>query len=490
MKTTKLKIAILGVTGSVVLSACEKFLEQAPDMRTELNSVQKVEQLLVSAYPKSDYIAFTEMASDNAEDKGQGSIPPLEYAAPYHWQDHIGTNRGTTTHYWNQAYTAIAAANHALAAIEENGDGPEYQPYKGEALVARAYAHFMLVTLYATVYKPGSANNAPGIPYVTEPETVVVKQYDRGTVASVYEHIERDLMAGLPLIRNSAYTKIPQYHFNLAAANAFAARFYLFKGEFDKVIHHANLIFPSGDWASNIRPWSTTYKNFTVNELLASFTRANQKPNLLLIEANSVWNRSITYRYGFGEKLNDKLFRAPNVTGKRFYHTIWIRSGVPNYHLGKTQEHFHYTGPGIGLPHCMIPAFTADEALMNRAEAYARSGQFALALNDINTFFSTRIEAWDLATDGVTLEKIRDFYGIEDPQEGIVKTILDAKRAEFIQEGLRWFDIIRHDIVVEHNIIDATGNEMIVRLEPGDPRRIFQIPEEAMLSGVEQNPRP
>lgn len=473
------------------LTGCEKFLEKAPDMRTQLNSVQKVEQLLISAYPKADYIAFTEMASDNAEDRGPDhSRPPLEYEKPYFWDDHIGTNRGTTTHYWNQAYAAIASANHALEAIEDLGNGPEFQPYRGEALVARAYAHFMLVTLYATIYKPGEANDAPGIPYVTEPETLVLQHYDRGTVAQVYEAIEKDLLEGLPLIRNSAYTKIPTYHFNSAAANAFAARFYLFKGEFEKVVQYASAIFPSGDWVSNLRPWNSTYKEYTVNEMSTNFTRSNQKSNLLLIEANSILNRSIPYRYGFGDKIMDMVFRVNNVTGARFAHTTWTRNGIPNYHLAKTSEHFHYTGPGIGLPHAMIPALTTDEALMNRAEAYAQLNRYDEALNDINMFYSTRTMNWDLNVYGVTLAKIRGFYGIDDPKEGIIQTILDAKRAEFIQEGLRWFDIIRHDLTVEHNFLDASRNETLQYLEPGDLRRVFQIPEEATRAGVTQNPRP
>lgn len=491
----------------LLLSGCEKYLETKPDMRTDINSVEKVAQLLASAYPQSDYISFMEMASDNVEDRGANiAIPALEYADPYNWRDHIGTNRGSTTHYWNNAYSAIAVANHALAAIEEMGNGPEFQPYRGEALIARAYAHFMLVNIFAEVYKPGQTNNNPGVPYVTEPEEQVLVQYDRGTVEEVYEKIEADLLEGLPLIRNSAYT-ILKYRFNQNAAKAFAARFYLFKGEWDRVVHYATDIFPAGDWVPNIRPWSTMLKNYTANELNTNFNRSNQKWNLLLIEANSVLNRAVTYRYGMGNKLR-LMFVNNNVTGKRLNHTVWTRSGDPNYHLGKTSEYFYYTGPGIGLPYIQVPALTTDEALLNRAEAYVQLGQYDNAIRDLNMVFSTRTADWNEAVDGVTMQKALTFYNLlpsddeeegQEPEEGLeqhdrekramLNVVLDLKKAEFIFEGVRWFDVIRHDLTVEHNFLDITGHEEIRRLEPGDPRRVFQIPEEAMLSGVQLNPR-
>src|SRR5690606_38532878 len=103
----------------------------------------------------------------------------------------------------------------------------------GEALIATAYAHFMLVNFFAKVDEVNGANDSPGIPYVMEPETITLKQYPRGTVASVYEQVRKDLEEGLPLLQGGKWN-VPKYHFTPAAAHAFAARFYLFTGEWDK----------------------------------------------------------------------------------------------------------------------------------------------------------------------------------------------------------------------------------------------------------------
>jgi hypothetical protein len=151
-----------------------------------------------------------------------------------------------------------------------------YNAQKGEALLARAYAHFMLVNYFCKFFDPQQNNDGPGIPYVTVPENVVIKQYERGTVANVYQMIEKDLLEGLPLISDGTYT-VPKYHFNLAAANAFASRFYLVKKEYQKVLQYANAAFPSNNFGENMRPWNTTYSSMSPAELYNIYSRATEK---------------------------------------------------------------------------------------------------------------------------------------------------------------------------------------------------------------------
>lgn len=102
--------------------------------------------------------------------------------------------------------------------------------------MCRAYAHFLLVNTFCQPYRKSSASSDMGIPYVEEPETVIGKQYDRGTVASVYEKIARDIEEGFPLINDNSYA-VPLYHFNKRAAAAFACRFYLFYGNMNRRCH-------------------------------------------------------------------------------------------------------------------------------------------------------------------------------------------------------------------------------------------------------------
>ena len=476
------------IVGMAAFAGCKDYLEQPVDQRATIDNVEKVSELLVSAYPQADYATFTEALSDLAMDKGPGNVVIDETnSSPFLFQDVDSKEGGSPDYYWNACYAAIAAANHALEAISTAPNREDYSAQKGEAHIARAYAHFMLVTLFAKVYDPATAASDPGIPYVTKPEKVVMGQYERKTVAYVYEQIEKDIHTGLPLLNNNAY-RVPKYHFNTSAAHAFAARFYLFKRDYINVIDQANKVFPGGSIASNLRPWVNVYSNLTANEGAAIYTKATENANLLLTEAPSVWARNYArYRYGLATPIVDYLFRGPNVTGATWVYPLYTQ-GDNNWLILKFREHFVRSdiNADIGFPYTIFPLFTAEEVLFNRAEAYIALGYYDLAKADLNTFASKRIDGYDEEQHAITDQKIRNFYNTNDLHFGFLMTLLDFKAAEFVQEGMRWFDILRHDIPVVHFTLDG----QVLELPPGDLRRIMQIPQEAVLAGIERNPRP
>jgi len=477
----------IGVIGALVLLAsCNKYLDKEPDNRTEINTVQKVAQLVGTAYPSADYLSFAESASDNAVDKGPGVGNSVDTRdRPYAWEDIIGAGTNTSSNYWNGCYEAISAANQALESIETYKLGAAANPYKGEALVARAYAHHMLAIFFAKNYEIGGANDSPGIPYVTKPGEKVLQQYERGTVKSTYENIVKDLEEGLPLLSSTAY-KVPKYHFTAEAAHAFASRLYLFLGEWQKAVDHATLA-SGGDFLTKLRPINTTMQNQESAVFREGFTKSDVKSTLLLANCYSTWTYNESPRYGYGPALT-AMFNTPNVTGGTLANKV-LSYSTANYTTYKWLYYFFYTGPGIGFPYIMQPLLTLDETILNRAEAYAELGNYQASLDDLNTFYSTKIRNYVPSTHQVTLPKIMAFFSEADPKKGLVQTVLTAKKAEFLQEGLRWIDIARRNLTVVHNVIDAKGIETSIELKPGDPRRIFQLPEEVKLAGVELNPR-
>ena len=58
---------------------------------------------------------------------------------------------------------------------------------KGEALICRAYAHFVLVNVFCQHYDPAHPDDL-GIPYMEKAETELDPKYERGTVAEVLGH--------------------------------------------------------------------------------------------------------------------------------------------------------------------------------------------------------------------------------------------------------------------------------------------------------------
>ena len=59
---------------------------------------------------------------------------------------------------------------------------------------------------------------------------MALAKYDRETVAKTYEKIEKDLIESIDKLGSDAIYTVPRYHFTRAAANAYASRFYLYKG--------------------------------------------------------------------------------------------------------------------------------------------------------------------------------------------------------------------------------------------------------------------
>lgn len=477
----------------LLLSSCDKYLEKEPDNRARLTDPAKVSQLLASAYPLGNYMPFAEAMSDNAGDKGSGEAD-VTNSAPYAFENVPNTEQDSPDYYWHACYTAIASANEALEACKQAQNPGDYQSQRGEALVARAYAHFMLVTFYSKPYNAGTAASNPGIPYVTEPETVVNKQYSRGTVAEVYENIEKDLLEGLPLLNDASY-KVPRYHFTRSAANAFASRFYLYKKDYERAVQYANASVP--DLLPNLRPWNTTYQTYGINNLPAEYQRTTEPANLLLVTPSSFYNYALNYvryRYALTPVIMSDVFDVPlELTGGGWsYITGFVGSqrnpAVPK--LNYTDFALDNPTADFGLPYGTICLFTTEEVLFNKAEANAYLGNYDAAIRDLNTFLSTRLTG---VTPGsmpsgmaLTQTKIRMHYNNTlSIQDALVKYILELRRVEFVHEGMRWFDILRHDLTVKHDFTGAGGAVInTIEIGPDDKLRQLKLPDGVKLSGI------
>lgn len=474
-------------------AGCNKYLAKEPDNRAKLTDPQKVAQLLGTAYPQANYMAFNEALSDNATDKGAGDIDNTNLD-PYFFNDVNNNAQDSPDGYWDACYAAIAAANEALKTCNEAPDPNNYRAQKGEALLCRAYAHFALVTLYSKTYDPSSASTDVGIPYVTEPETVVIKHYDRGTVASVYANIEKDITDGLPLLDDASY-KVLRYHFNKAAANAFAARFYLYKRDYTKTVQYANAAVP--DFLPNLRPWNTTYQTLQGNELPLEYQRTTQPANLLLVScpSNYCYNFNYaTYRYGMDNSVLIEVLQDPvQVTGGSWSFstgTIGSQSNlaVPKLHM----RDFASDNPtsNFGVPYGTVCLFTVEEVLFNKAEANVYLNNTSAAINDLNLYMSTRLTG---VTPGnlplnrkITNNKVLAYYNNTlSLQEALLNLILEYKRAEYVQEGMRWFDMLRYNIPVTHKIVGPGGVVTgTISLSGTDKRRQLKLPDAVKLSGI------
>nr|WP_199158376.1 RagB/SusD family nutrient uptake outer membrane protein [Pedobacter sp. ASV2] len=481
------KYLLLILFATLIFGGCKKFLDHQPDDRTELDGDPvKIAELVATAYPRGSSVVFCEAMSDISFDKGHFDRIEVN-AFPWNYRDQDKTDEDTPNNYWQKCYAAIAAANHGLEAIQKAGDGPQYSAIKGEALVARAYAHFMLVTFFAKSYDAATAATDPGIPYVTKTESIVEGKYERGTVATVYQQIEKDLLEGLPLIRNEAYKGKDAWHFNTVAANAFACRFYLFKKDYQKVVNYANIAFPGTTISNRIRPWNTSYLSLGFNELQTLYNSSSEPSNLLLAEAGSNWGDIFReVNYGFDDVEMLKLFYVSPMGGNlAFLNHVY---GIGGYFQPKNLTHEVKTGLNANTyePYVMVNLFNAEEVLFNRAEANANLGNNDAVGQDMDIYLSKRITHYDPVTNKFTNQSAQTAFPNLLLKDAIIASLFSYKKVEFIYEGQRWLDVLRLKIPVNHVSRDGTVN---ITLGPDDPRRVLQLPKEVISYGLAANPR-
>src|SRR5690606_39194712 len=139
------------------------------------------------------------------------------------------------------------------------------------------------------------------------------------------------------------------------------------------------------------------------------FGSGDSKFNLLVHEMYSGYQRSsglYARRHGFGPARYSDCYTRPKVTGASFKTNGWTY-GTGNYTLNKLREFFFVTNStsNIGYPMLQMPLLTTDEALLNRAEAYAQLNNFNAALADVNLAVRYKITNYNQAAHAITLAK-------------------------------------------------------------------------------------
>lgn len=518
-------INILIGTLALGLMGCSSFLDTVPDNRAEVDTKDKIRKLLVTAYPSTPYVFVSEVSSDNVDHTGinnpNGSVFSDQLFA---WQDVTDNANESPVLIWSGCYGAISSANQALQSIEELGNTEELQPAKAEALLCRAYAHFILVNMFGQHYSEAHSASDLGVPYMTAPETTLDPKYERESVKSNYDRIEADILAALPYVHENIYD-VPKYHFNEKAAYAFATRFYLYKGDMEKTIEYATkVVGPNPKTLLRDNAYLATLPQ-DGTATAKEFVAANLKANLLLLTGTSSLGLvygpySIESRYTHNKIISDtETFDIKNspwgtIPGSSAY---FVRSreysgtNLNKVIMPRMPYFFEYTDPvaGVGYRKTVYTGFTTDETLLSRAEAYVRTNQFGAAVADINSWLSAyvidhidvsqeEIEAWTSSYEYYTplkptpIKNLNPDFTLEKggSQEKLLQYVLYLRRFETLHNGLRWYDVKRYGITVTRRLIDGTTiNVLPNSISKRDDRLAIQLPADVITAGLEPNPR-
>lgn len=527
------------------LTACDDYLDKLPDDRAEVNSTEKVSQLLVSAYPTHSPSFLFWMSSDDVDDNGTTYTAQLNQEQMYRWQNVEGRGNDDPRTLWNNFYEVAATANQALEAIETIGNPAELSGQRAEALLCRAYAMFMCANTFCMAYDPAKANEYMGIPY---PKSAGVSVDARGTLEETYANIAEDIEAALPAV-SEEHLNIPKYHWNKKAANAFAARFFLYYHQYDKTIRYATEALgpnPSEN-LHNIGQWSS----LGAADFFHSFKNSGVNANFIFMPAYSICGRTTSgssYYKRFGLNRTITLYemfwvKTPFWGSGSSANVFWpshklygsnqcIRFPVQNEEWEATDK----TG-NSGYAHILEVPFQGEETVLCRAEAYALKGDIANAINDMNIWASSfTAESYRYTSGGkayikrrvdITEDALNEFFeslpyapvtpddGITDSdvkknpeleaqrrqikktlhpqgftvnagsQENCIQLILWMRRVSMPYQGIRFQDLKRYGIEYTHFL---DGEDPIV-FKAGDLRGAIQIPDDVIKAGLPENPR-
>ncbi len=512
----------------MALASCDSYLDKMPDNRTEIDTEDKVSALITSAYPTVGYQMLNELMGDDVDDMGARYTAYTDRFVDqaYAWMDITELDNDAPESLWENLYAAIASANQALASIEEIGGATTttLKECKAEALLCRAYCHFILVNEFCQNYNPETSKTDLGIPYAEAPETNLYGNYSRGTVAEVYEKIDRDIQEALPLVGDS-HLSVSKYHFNEEAAYAFASRFYLFYQDWDKVVEYATSVLGSSPKAK-LRDWDAHEALGITNDLTPRWNKyieATDPANLLLIPITSSFglfesNYQYLTKYSHnGYIASNEDVSATNIWGSSSMlrcQPVVFKGGTMNRTLiAKCPFMFEETDPvsKIGYYKSVYPAFKSDLVLLERAEAYVMLKNYDKACADLTTW----MQNWTTSTMTLTPEMINEFYGqiayyewnaptlkrhlnpafeIDaegSTQENMLQCVLNFRRQENLLEGMRWWDVKRYGIKIYRRTLNASAEPEKVTdsLTVNDPRRAMQLPQTVLAAGLEANPR-
>lgn len=549
-------ILIIALVSS--FASCSDFLDQLPDERTELDSEDKITQLLMTSYPIASYSWVCELSSDNLIDNQAPHMPSgpwdkqvlsyYNYSAFDRMDDELyrfdPANSATYSssdspgEIWEYYYNSIASANAALEAIDNlaaknNGTlSNTLKAAKAEAQLIRAYCHFILVNVFSQAYKDEEASKSDvGVPYVTDRETTLRKSYERGNVTDTYKKIGEDLEAGLANVTDKYY-KAPKYHFNTNAAHAFAARYYLYKRDYQKVIEHANYVL--GTDSASAGKMMMNYAAFANCSSSDDYANAWHHPdrnnNLMLLTTYSLYDRRcFGYRYSLAGPVAREVLMIHNSPLWSGYYLspigivggfAWSSSSADyGFFTTKVGEHFEYTNKlaGIGYVHTIVRAFTANDLLLERAEANIMLGNIEAAQNDLRWYWNCSIDNFSEAdkqayydagyikylTNDIfssyfansenincfkdwsfTQKNVSSSFVVPQDRVKYMNCLNDFRRFENCNEGLRYFDLKRWGIEWVHTV---GNNATDYVMEGVDDRRAIEVPWETLSAGMESS---
>jgi starch-binding outer membrane protein, SusD/RagB family len=396
--------------------------------------------------------------------------------------------KSNINYFWEMSYKIVYGANVAISMAEIKGDDAFTNQLKGESYFLRAYATHNLARFFAKPYNTAN-KQAPG----------VILRYDktdnmpkaRATLEQTYNYITSSLKMAESLMED----EMPQGRTNdnhrfasKETVRALLSRVYLYKGELDSCIAYSDLVINSGmftlETAENYPAYFSSAKSGSESIWLIPFNKVDDQLEgavaSMIYNGNNCWGEegatpSLMNDMGFGTDMQNIDMRWKYILTD----SPVEKNGLLMYYISK------FSGQE-GSPTLSSPVFLRlAEVYLNRAEAYAKKGDIASAVADLNIIRENRL----IPPEGETIDNY--LYNEADiASDAITDIVLKERRIELAFEGHRIFDLLRNGKDIVRNYwgfhldsyngvpsssepgLDAGG----VVFHAGDPEVIYPVP--------------
>jgi len=382
-----------------------------------------------------------------------------------------------STALWQQPYIVIRQANNIISLIDkieiQQGQEAEREYIKGEAIMARALAHFDICRVYGYPYLK---NNGASLGACIIKEVLPADQKTaRSTVAECYNNlIIPDLLAAIPLLSDNK-TK-SQARFNKWAAKLLLSRVYLYKGDNANALREAEECIAGAEAAgyalytydNYLQQWQTKFSSesfFEIVNITGQTSGIDGVPNWCAANSGNAY-----HEIGLTQQFYDMLNSDPNDARL----TVLRKGVINNYSSLFPAFILKYTNGGGNPQESNVTVYRLSEAYLNAAEAATK-----LSLNDKALTYLNAIVSRANPDKSVT--------GIITPE-----IVLNERRKELFGEGHRSFDLLRNGMTI-YRTEDAASRmnlpEHAKVIDWNNFRCILPVPiQEIETNEIEPNP--
>ncbi len=416
----KIKILIIFALALLFFISCKKseFLNAKPNEKQvvpetlrHFQAILDNDQYMNGTSFEGLVPGFGEVSSDNYYIAPEFTIYlDVQYLNLYKWLDDIYTGEGPFFD-WDYAYRSVFYANVVLDGLKKIDPTTvlveDYNRVKGSALFYRAHIFYQLAQVFGQPFKEATANNDLGIPLrlvsdVAEPIT-------RSTVQATYDRILSDLKESISLLPDQSLYKTRP---SKSAVYGLLARIYQTLNLTDSSINYANSYLQLKSTLLNFNSLDVNMPNPIpmVNDETAFYCDLGKSSGGLLLPFFARVDSNLYNSYD-GNDLRETMFFADAMAV----------FGTPGYYFRGS-----YSGKED-----LFAGIATDEIMLIRSEAYARKGEIANAMNDLNALLEKRFTTGTFIplTAGTSQEALT--------------IILRERRKELLFRGLRWTDLRR-----------------------------------------------